>query len=114
MLDNLHLIDDERYSIRAAMLAFYKVPEKWVTGAYIKIGYFRKSDSDFKYQDEVHGSLIEQVDKTVDLVYTKYLKALIDYDGVQRTEQYMFYKDAFCEILLNAIVHKDYSICNPI
>ena len=56
------------------MLAFYKEPEKWVTGSYIKIGYFGKSDSDLVYQDEVHGPLIEQVDKTVDLVYTKYMK----------------------------------------
>ena len=54
---------------------FYKDPEKWVTGSYIKIGYFGKSDSDLMYQDEVHGPLIEQVDKTVDLVYTKYMKA---------------------------------------
>ena len=114
MLDNLHLIDEDGYLIRAAMLAFYKDPEKWVTGSYIKIGYFGKSDSDLVYQDEVHGPLIEQVDKTVDLIYTKYMKALIDYDGIQRVEQFMFHKDAFREILLNAIVHKDYSSCNPI
>ena len=114
LMDNLHLIDEDGYLIRAAMLAFYKDPEKWVTGSYIKIGFFGKSDSDLVYQDEVHGPLIEQVDKTVDLVYTKYMKALIDYEGVQRIEQFMFHKDAFREILLNAIVHKDYSSCNPI
>jgi ATP-dependent DNA helicase RecG len=114
LMDNLHLIDEDGYLIRAAMLAFYKDPEKWVTGAYIKIGYFGKSDSDLVYQDEVHGPLIEQVDKTVDLVYTKYLKALIDYEGIQRVEQFMFHKEAFREILLNAVVHKDYSSCNPI
>lgn len=114
LMDNLHLIDDDGYLMRAAMLAFYRDPEKWVTGSYIKIGYFGESDSDLKYQDEVHGSLIEQVDNTVDLVYTKYMKALINYDGIQRTEQFMFHKDAFREILLNAIVHKDYSSCNPI
>lgn len=114
LMDKLHLIDEDGYLIRAAMLAFYKDPEKWVTGSYIKIGYFGKSDSDLVYQDEVHGPLIEQVDKTVDLVYTKYLKALIDYEGIQRIEQFMFHKDAFREILLNAIVHKDYSSCNPI
>ena len=51
----------------------------------------------------MHGPLIEQVDKTVDLVYTKYMKALIDYEGVQRIEQFMFHKDAFREILLNAL-----------
>ena len=114
LMDNLHLIDEEGYLIRAAMLAFYKDPERWVTGAYIKIGYFGKSDADLMYQDEIHGPLIEQVDKAVDLVYTKYMKALISYEGIQRVEQFMFHKDAFREILLNAIVHKDYSSCNPI
>ena len=113
-MENLHLIDEEGYLIRAALLAFYKDPEKWVTGSYIKIGYFEDSDSDLKYQDEVHGSLVEQIDKTVDLVYTKYLKALIYYEGIQRIEQFMFPQDAFREILLNAVVHKDYSACNPI
>ena len=114
LLDNLHLVDEEGYLIRAAMLAFYKEPEKWVTGAYIKIGYFGKSDADLVYQDEVHGPLIEQVDRTVDLVYTKYMKALITYEGIQRVEQFMFHREAFREILLNAVVHKDYSSYNPI
>ena len=114
LLDNLHLFDDEGYLIRAAMLAFYRDPEKWVTGSYIKIGYFGKSDADLVYQDEVHGPLLEQIDRTVDLVYTKYMKALIFYEGIQRVEQFMFHKDAFREILLNAVVHKDYSSCNPI
>lgn len=114
LMENLHLIDDEGYLVRAAVLAFYKDPEKWISGAYIKIGYFGDRDSDLIYQDEIHGSLLEQIDKTVDLVYTKYMKALIHYDGIQRKEQYMFHKDAFREILLNAVVHKDYSSCNPI
>ena len=114
LMENLHLFDEEGYLIRAAMLAFYKDPEKWVTGSYIKIGYFGKSDADLKYQDEVHGSLIEQIDKTVDLVFSKYLKALIYYNGIQRIEQFMFPQEAFREILLNAVVHKDYSACNPI
>ncbi|BFL10997.1 putative DNA binding domain-containing protein [[Clostridium] hylemonae] len=114
LMENLYLKDEDDFLVRAAMLAFYKNPEKWVTGSYIKIGYFGGSDSDLQYQDEVHGPLIEQVDRTVELVYTKYMKALIMYDGVQRVEQYMIHKDAFREILLNAIVHKDYSSCNPI
>ena len=106
--------DEDGYLIRAAMLTFYKDPEKWVTSAYVKIGYFEQSDADLRYQDEVHGSLIEQVDKTVDLVYTKYMKALNSYAGIQRVKQFMFYQDTFRELLLNAIVHKDYSACNPI
>ncbi len=53
LMDNLHLIDEDGYIIRAAMLAFYKDPEKWVTGAYVKIGYFAQSDADLKYQDDL-------------------------------------------------------------
>lgn len=91
---------------------FHPDPEKWVTGAYIKIGYF--GDSDLRYQDEVHGPLILQADKVVELIYTKYMKALIDYKGLQRTETYMFPMVGFREILLNAINHKDYSTGIPI
>ena len=80
LLDNLHLFDEAGYLIRATMLAFYKEPEKWVIGAYVKIGFFEQPDADLRYQDKVHGSLNEQVDKTVDLVYTKYMKALITYE----------------------------------
>lgn len=96
------------------MPAFYKDPGKWVTGAYVKIGYFAQSDADLKYQDKVHGSLIEQADRTVDLVYTKYRKVLISHGGIRRIGQFMFHQDAFQKILLNAIVHQDYSSCNPI
>ena len=39
LLDNLRLIDEEGYLIRAAVIAFYNDPEKYVTGSYIKIGF---------------------------------------------------------------------------
>lgn len=113
LLENLKLFEGENLT-RAAILMFHADPEKWVTGAYIKIGYFGDSDSDLRYQDEVHGPLIFQADKTVELIYTKYMKALIDYEGLQRTETYMFPLDGFREILLNAINHKDYSTGIPI
>jgi ATP-dependent DNA helicase RecG len=48
-------------------LAFHEDPEKWVTGAYVKIGYF-KSDDDLVFQDEIHGSLITMPDKVMDIV----------------------------------------------
>ena len=53
------------------------------------------------------------MDKTADLVYTNYMKALIYYDGIQRIEQFMFHQDPFREILLNTVVHKDFSSRNP-
>ena len=113
LLENLKLFERENL-IRASILMFHPDPEKWVTGAYIKIGYFGESNSDLRYQDEVHGPLILQADKVVELIYTKYMKALIDYKGLQRTETYMFPMEGFREILLNAINHKDYSTGIPI
>ena len=68
LMENLHLVDEDGYLTRAAMLAFYRDPERWVTGAYIKIGFFGDSDSDLQYQDEIRGPLIEQIDRTIDLV----------------------------------------------
>lgn len=114
LMENLRLYDDDGYLTRAAALAFYPDPERWITGAYIKIGFFGESDSDLLYQDEIHGPLIEQIDKTMDLIYTKYMKALITYQGIQRIERFFFHPDSCREILLNAVIHKAYESCNPI
>lgn len=112
LLHNLHCYETE-YLTRAAVLAFHSDPEKWFTCAYIKIAYF-ENEADILYQDEVHGSLLEQVEKTMEIVYVKYMKALISYEGITRRETYFFPPDAFRELLLNAIIHKDYMQPTPI
>jgi ATP-dependent DNA helicase RecG len=112
VLGNLELI--ERHGLRrAACLLFSDRPERYVSGAWIKIGFFVTHD-DLRYQDEVHGSLFEQVEKTLDLLHTKYLKAYISYHGLHRRETFLFPSAALREALLNAVVHKDYSSGIPI
>ncbi|MBN2779163.1 MAG: putative DNA binding domain-containing protein [Bacteroidales bacterium] len=112
LIENLQLKEGE-YLKRAAMLLFHSNPEKFVTGAYIKIGYFQ-SDDDLKYQDEIHGNLFEQIEKAMDLLFTKYIKAEISYEGINRVEKFEYPKEAVREALLNAIAHKDYSGSVPI
>ena len=112
LLDGLKLVENGKFT-RAAVLLFYHDPERWVPGAYIKIGYF-ESDADLRYQDEVKGSLISQADKVVDLLFMKYLKAEISYDGVTRVETYPYPKEALREAVYNAIVHKNYATLIPI
>ncbi|MCK9473747.1 RNA-binding domain-containing protein [Sulfurimonas sp.] len=107
LTDKLHL-KEGAYLKRAATLLFAKEPQKYVTGSSIKIGYF-KSNSDLVYQDVIEGNLFEQVDKTMELIFTKYLKALITYEGVQRVESFPVSELAFREALINAVVHKDYA-----
>jgi ATP-dependent DNA helicase RecG len=112
LIEKLNLKTDSNYLKRAALLLFHPDPEKYVTGAFVKIGYF--TDDDLVFQDDIHGHLFEQVDKTMGLLLTKYLKATISYKGVQRIEQYPIPEPALREALLNAIAHKDYSSGNPI
>lgn len=112
LVENLHLTEGE-YLDRAAILAFHPDPEKWVTGAYIKIAYF-ENEADILYQDEVHGPLLLQVEKSIELIYSKYMKALISYDDIYRKETFFFPRAAFRELLLNAVIHKDYLSTTPI
>lgn len=112
LIDNLHLKEGE-YLKRAAILLFHPNPEKFITGAYIKIGYF-ESDSDLRFQDELHGNLFEQIVQVIELLFTKYIKALISYEGLNRVETYEYPKEAIREALLNAVAHKDYSGGVPI
>ena len=112
LLDLLGLLSENQLK-RAAILAFGKNPEKLVTGAYVKIGFFR-THTDLLYQDEIHGSLFEQAEKTMDLLLTKYMRANIAYEGLTRTETYDYPEDALREALLNALIHKDYTSGSPI
>ena len=125
IISDLKLIDESSETdgklMRAAVLLFHSDPERFVTGASIKIGYFapegaygaNKSD-DVIYHDEIHGPLILQADKAVDMLYTKYLKALVSYEGLQRIETFMTPKEVLREVILNAINHKIYESGNPI
>jgi len=112
LLENLQLKEND-FLKRAAILLFHSNPEIFVTGSYIKIGFF-ETDDDLKFQDEIQGNLIEQIEKTMDLLFTKYIKAIISYEGINRVENFEYPKDAVREALLNAIAHKDYSGGVPI
>ena len=112
LIENLQL-KEGKFLKRASILLFHSNPEKYITGAYIKIGFF-ESDSDLRFQDEIHGNLFKQIEKTTELLFTKYIKALISYEGLNRVETYEYPKEAIREALLNAIAHKDYSGGVPI
>lgn len=120
LLKNLKLFDGN-YLTRAAILLFHPDPEQYVTGAYLKIAFFAPAgtygmnqDADIIYQDDIHGPLITQADKAIDILYTKYFKALISYERLQRLETYMLPTEIIRELLLNPINHKQYGKGVPI
>ena len=112
LLQNLSLMEGN-YLKRAAVLLFHHNPERWVPGAFVKIGYF-ENGADIVYQDEIHGPLISMPDKVIDTLYMKYFKGYISYRGIQRIETYPVARSALREAVLNSIVHKDYSTGVPI
>lgn len=98
---------------RAAILLFHPNPEHWFMGAWLKLGYFDDNE-ELLYQDELHGSLISQAEKVIELIYTKYLKATVSYENDLRVETYPFARTAVREAVFNALIHKDYTAGYPI
>ena len=101
------------YLKRAAVLLFHPDPLAFVTGAFVKIGFFR-SRTDLAYHDEVNGDLFSQVQQTLDLLMTKYMKAAVTYEDIVRVERFPVPRAALREAVLNAVVHRDYMVPAPI
>lgn len=112
LMEKLRLTNAGHYT-NAAMLLFSKDPDKWQLGSYTKIGFF-ETDADLRYQDEIHGSILEQIDKIIEVLHLKFMKAKITYEGIQRIERYFVPDAALREALLNALCHKQYESCTPI
>ena len=118
MDSDAHLLDKLRlkegaYFKRATALLFAADPQRFVTGAFVKVGFF-ESETELLYHDEVEGDLFHQVKNTLDLLLTKYLKAVISYDGIVRVETFPVPRAALREALLNALVHRDYAVTAPV
>jgi len=108
----LHLREGQ-YLRRGAVLLFHPDPARFFAGAFVKIGYFR-TETDLAYQDVIEGSLFTQVDRTVDLLCTKYSRAAISYEGIYRRETPPAPVEALREAVLNAVAHRDYANSAPI
>ena len=97
---------------RTAALLFHPSPHQFVPGAYVKIGCFHGPD--LLFQDVVRGDVFTQVDRTMDLLYTKYTRGLISYDGIYRVETFPVPRWAMREAVINAVVHRNYASHVPL
>ena len=112
LLEKLRLVEGD-YLRRAAILLFHSEPDRFFSGAFVKIGYFREGQ-DVIYHDLIEGDLFTQAAKTIELLRAKYLKAAITYQGIQRIETFPVPTEALREAVLNAIIHKDYAAHTPV
>ena len=106
LLEKLNLIDNGKIK-RAAILLFGKNPKRFWTSAYTKVGKF-KTDTDIVSSDDIEGNLFEQVEKTIDLLRTKYLISEIKFEGIYRKEELEYPEEALREAIINAVIHRDY------
>ena len=106
LVENLSLRDGKHLK-RAAALLFHPSPGRLLPDAYVKIGYFRSSE--LLFQDEIKGDLFAQVDRTMDLLYTKYTRGLLCHDSIDRVETFPVPREAMREAVINAVIHRDYA-----
>ncbi len=93
---------------RSAVLLFGKNPCRFYINAYVKIGRFGNTDDDLRFQEVVEGNAYQLADKTLDILDKKFLISPISYQGLQRIENWEYPYEAIREVILNAIVHRDY------
>ena len=108
ILTNLNLYDTNHKLKNAAVLLFGKRPSKFFSLCDFRIGRFGRSSADLMFQDSVEGDLIRMSDRVIDILRSKYLISPIHYEGLIRAEPLEIPEDALREVILNAIIHKDY------
>jgi ATP-dependent DNA helicase RecG len=107
ILDNLLLLEDGNLK-RSAILLFGKNPCRFFINAFVKIGRFGQSDDDLRFQEVVEGNTFQLADKVIEVLDRKFFVSPISYKGLQRVESWEYPYEAIREVILNAIVHRDY------
>ena len=112
LMKRLNLVVGGRFK-RAAVVLFGKNVQKYVLQARIKIGKFL-SETEVLTTDIIEGNLIQQVDRALDILRTKYLLSYISYEGIHRREKLVYPYEALREALLNSIIHREYFVSSEI
>lgn len=112
-LSTLELLDKLRVSKngklkRAAIILFGKDPNKFYPNILVKTGRFSGKDEDLKFQEIEEGNLIQLLHQVPDQLNRKFLTKQIDFKGFLRIEKGEYPVAAIREMLLNALVHKNY------
>ena len=93
---------------RAAIILFGKDPAKFYPGIYVKIGRFGKDDTDIIFQETEEGNLIMLLQAVLNQLNHKFLIRSIGFEGMHRIEKGEYPLAAIREMLLNALVHRNY------
>jgi ATP-dependent DNA helicase RecG len=104
----LRLTDDNGKIKRAAIILFGKNPGKFYNNCVVKIGRFGSSGSDLKFQETEEGNLIQIMKEVPTQLNRKFFTKPVTFEGLQRIEKGEYPVAAIREMLLNALVHRNY------
>ena len=92
----------------AALVLFGKDPGEFFPNLFVKIGRFGKSTVDMRFQEVCEGNLIHLLDDTMQVLEKKFLIKPVRFEGIRRIEELEYPVAALREMLLNALVHRNY------
>ena len=107
LLEKLRLAQDGKLK-RAAIVLFGKDPGKFYPNTFVKIGKFEDDDFTIRFQEVEEGNIIQVLDKVLRTLDYKFLIRNISFEGMNRVETLEYPIPALREMLLNALIHRNY------
>ncbi|MBL7048908.1 MAG: putative DNA binding domain-containing protein [Nitrospira sp.] len=107
LLRKLHLLTDEGLT-NAAVVLFGKDPGAFYPNLFVKIGRFGLNMVDMRFQEVCEGNLFQLLRSVMEQLERKFLIKPIRFEGLRRIEELEYPVPALREMLLNALVHRNY------
>ena len=107
LLEKLRLMKNGKLK-RAAIILFGKDPGSFYPNTFVKIGKFENDDFTIRFQELEEGNIIQIVDKVLRTLDHKFLIRNISFERMNRVETLEYPVTALREMLLNALVHRNY------
>lgn len=92
----------------AALVLFGKDPGEFFPNLFVKIGRFGESVVDLRFQEVCEGNLMQLLVDVVEMLEKKFLIKPVRFEGIRRIEELEYPVAALRELLLNALVHRNY------
>ena len=107
IFDKLRLTENGKLK-RAAIILFGKEPGHFYPNTFVKIGRFVKDDTNLQFQEVEEGSIITLLQNVLLQLNHKFLIRPIEFEGMYRIEKGEYPVPAIREMLLNALIHRNY------
>ena len=107
LLKKLRLLTKDGLT-NAAVVLFGKDPGEFYPNLFVKIGRFGENVVDMRFQEVCEGNLFQMLRDVMEQLEKKFLIKPVRFEGLRRIEELEYPVSALREMLLNALVHRNY------